>query len=183
MEELNKILGQVPQLVRDQGSQEEKLEEIWRMLGRHRNGMQARVAGDLAEKLQGHSRAPHLPVDDPRKAAKRLGAMLSGHTSLPMCVGFAFIECLPEPFQSAAKVMLFPRGKSTAAELVEILSLDQQHDEQTDHIRFSLATGKHASMTSEQLEAAAIAFDDDSSSSKQVAAALRAMAEEKRGAA
>ena len=100
-----------------------------------------------------------------------------------MCVGFAFIECLPEPFQSAAKVMLFPRGKSAASELVDILSLDQQHDERTDHIRFGLATGKHASMTAEQLEAAAMAFDDDSSSSKQVAAALRAMAEDKRGAA
>ncbi len=183
MDELNKILGQVPQLVRDQGSQEEKLEEIWRMLGRHRNGMQARVAGDLAEKLQGHSRAPHLPIDDPRKAAKRIGAMLSGHTSLPMCVGFAFIECLPEPFQSAARVMLFPRGKSAAAELAEILSIDQKHDERTDHIRFLLAMGKHLNMSADQLEALAIPFDDDSSSSKQVANAIRALAEDKRGAA
>ena len=79
--------------------------------------------------------------------------------------------------------MLFPRGNSAAAELAEILSIDQKHDERTDHIRFLLAMGKHLNMSADQLEALAIPFDDDSSSSKQMADAIRAIAEEKRGAA
>lgn len=183
MDEINKVLGQVPQQVRDHGSEEEKLEELWRLMGRHRNGMQTRVAGDLAEMLHGKRRAPQLPIDDPRKAAKRLDAMLNGHTSLPMCVGFALIDCLPEPFRAAAKVMIFPKGRGAAGELTSILSMDQEHDEKTDHIRFVLAMGKHKEFSADELEHFAQAYDSDTQSNKLMAAALRSMAEERRGAA
>lgn len=183
MNELNKILGQVPPVIREQGSARAKLEALWRILAYGRTGAQTRVAGDLAERWAPMNESPRLPVDDPRKAAKRLERCLSGETAFPLDFALAFMECLPEPFQTAAKVLVFPRRGSAAADLVEVLSLDQEHDERTDHLRFTLATGKHASMSAEQLEAAALAFDDDSTSSKQVAAALRAMATERRGAA
>lgn len=183
MDELNKILGQVPPVIREQGGARAKLEALWRIMAYGRNGSQTRVAGDLAERWASTQESPRLPVDDPRKAAKRLERCLSGETAFPLDFSLAFIECLPEPFRAAAKVLVFPRGASASADLVDILSTDQQHDERTDHLRFALATGKHAAMTAEQLEAAAMAFDDDSSSSKQLAAALRNMANERRGAA
>lgn len=183
MDELNKILGQVPPVIREQGGARAKLEALWRIMAYGRNGTQTRVAGDLAERWAPTNESPRIPVDDPRKAAKRLERCLSGETSFPLDFALAFIECLPEPFRAAAKVLVFPRGASAGADLVDILSTDQQHDERTDHIRFQLATGQYKDMSAEQLEAAAMAFDDDSGSSKALASALRAMAGEKRGAA
>ncbi|MDP0496389.1 MAG: hypothetical protein Q7Q73_09290 [Verrucomicrobiota bacterium JB024] len=183
MDELNRILGQVPPVIREQGSSRAKLEALWRILAYGRTGAQTRVAGDLAERWAPMQESPRLPVDDPRKAAKRLERCLSGETAFPLDFALAFIECLPEPFRTAAKVLVFPRAGSAASDLVEILSLDQQHDQRTDHVRFLLATGQHRGMTAEQLEAAAMSYEEDIGSSKQVAAALRAMAQERRGVA
>lgn len=180
MDELNKVLGQVPPIVREEGSAREKLEAIWRILAYGRRGLQTRVAGDLAERWASRHESPRLPVDDPRRAAKRLERCLTGETSLPLDLAMLFIECLPEPFRTAAKVMVFPRRRSAASDLMEILSLDQAHDERTDRLRFALATGQHLAMNAEQLEAAALAFDDDSTSSRGLASALRAMASNKR---
>jgi len=182
MDELNKVLGQVPQMVKEGDSARAKLEAIWRIMGWHRSGMQTQIAGELAERWRTRNQSPQIPTDDPRKAAKRLEKMFNGETSLPLDLSLLFIECLPEPFRAAAKVMLFPRGRSASADLADILSTDQQHDERTDHLRFLLATGRYKDMTAEQLDAAAMAFEDDSHSSKELAAALRAMAGEKRAA-
>lgn len=152
MDAITKVLGQVPPEVKQQGSQEEKLEEIWRAMGRSRNGLQTRVAGELAEKLEGHRRAPRLPTDDPRKAAKRLEKMLNGETSLPMSVGFAFVECLPEPFHSAAIALIYP-SRAAQAELDGCpWEANAAADNLTDRIRNDVAFHGLADRSLEELK-------------------------------
>ncbi len=183
MNEINKVLGQVPPLVKEQGSAREKLEALWRLMGWHRSGLQTQVAGELAERWYCMDQAPRVPSDDPRKAAKRLEKMLNGETTLPLDLSMVLIDCMPEPFSAAAKAMIFPRSGGVAGQLTEILSMDQQHDEKTDHIRFRLAMGDHSDLSPAELEHYAQAYDSDTQSNKLMAAALRALAEERRGAA
>ncbi len=183
MDEINKVLGQVPQLVKEQGTPREKLEALWRLMGWHRSGLQTQVAGELAERWHIINQSPRIPNDDPRKAAKRLEKMLNGETTLPLDLSMVLIDCMPEPFCAAAKAMIFPRSNGVAGQLAEILNMDQQHDEKTDHIRFKLAMGDHSSLSPEELEHYAQAYDSDTQSNKLMAAALRALAEERRGAA
>tara|TARA_A100000171_G_scaffold43210_1_gene45089 strand:+ start:3816 stop:4370 length:555 start_codon:yes stop_codon:yes gene_type:complete len=184
MRELNTVLGQVPQMVREGDSAEAKLEAIWRIMGWHRAGLQTQVAGELADRWHTRNRGPRVPTDDPRKAAKRIEKMFSGETSLPMDFALLLVDTLPEPFRAAARVLVFPRASGgTASDLLEMLHQDQQHDQKTDNLRFLLATGQYEKMDADQLEAAALTFEDDSGSSKQLAAELRNMAASRRGAA
>lgn len=183
MDELNKVLGQVPQMVREGDSARAKLEAIWRIMAWHRSGLQTQISGELAERWRTRNQSPQIPTDDPRKAAKRLDKMLNGETSLPLDLAFLMVDCLPEPFRAAARVLVFSRPQNAHGELMDALSIDSQHDLQTDQARFLLAQGKASSMSDEQLEAIAQSFEDDGGSSLGVAAAVRKLKRSERGAA
>jgi len=180
MDELNKVLGQVPQVIKERGSAVAKLEALWRVMAYSRNGIQTRVAGDLAERWAGRQQRPRLSPDDPRQAAKRLEKCLTGETTLPLDLALDFIEVLPEPFRAAARVLLFPRQQPGEGELLDALNLDAEHDAATDQLRYRLARGDADGMVPEELEAAAQAFDEDCGSCRDVAKALRVLAEKRR---
>lgn len=182
MKDVQKILGQVPELVRKQGTAREKLETIWRLMAVSRNGMQTRVAGDLADAWYSRRQKPSLPVDDPRNAARRLDRCLNGETAFPLDLAMDFIEVLPEPYRAAAKALVFQQATPVDASesLMDALNLDAQHDVVTDQVRFALAKGEAGKMSTEALEAAAMAFEEDCHSSMQVAKSLRSIAQRKR---
>lgn len=181
MDEINAVLGQVPPAIRDHGTPRQKLEALWRALGFSRNGLQARVAADLAERWAPRNQSPRLPVDDPRSAQKRLEKALNGETTLSLDLSLDLIAVLPPAYRVAAKTLVFPGSQSAEpGDLMEALIADAKHDSETDLLRFSLVLCGGESKSPEELEAKAIKFEAAAKSQAAVAAHLRIQAAKKR---
>lgn len=177
MEDVAKILGQVPPHVKAGHCQRSKIEAVWRALGFSRTGLQTQVAGNLAERWLMRDESPRLPTNDPRKAAKRLEKCLSGETSLPFDLAMELINVLPGAYKTAARMLIFPSLESGAPGCIQTaLRANAEADLATDRIRFNLADYGASLFSAEQLEAKAVAFDQEAKTCGSVADELRALA-------
>lgn len=175
MDEINTVLGQVPPAIRDHGTPRQKLEAVWRTMAIHRNGVQTRVAADVAEAWLGTGQAPRLPVDDPRTAAKRIEKALNGEAALSLDFAHVLIGCFPPAYRAAAKVLVFPGSaiEEDPADLRAALIVDAQHDSETDRLRFDLVLNGDEQRSPEMLEAKALKFEQAGKSQLNVAKQLR----------
>lgn len=175
MDEINRILGQVPPAIRDSGTPRQKLEALWRAMGFSRNGQQARVAGDLAERWAPRNQSPRLPIDDPRAAQKRLEKSLNGEAALSLDLALDLIAVLPPAYRLAAKTLVFPGStvEEDPADLRAALIVDAQHDSETDRLRFDLVLNADEQRSPEMLEAKALKFEQAGKSQLNVAKQLR----------
>ena len=182
MEGVHEILGQVPPEIRHNGSARERAEEIWRVLGRHRNGQQTRLAGDLAERWERYRRRPRLPVDDPQTAAKRLARCLAGEMSLDVDLFFEFQAALPDPFRTALEVMTTTpkQAEGETAGLSEAVQANRQADNFNDGLITELLITGVGRYTIDELEVLDKRLDTERDTIDTLRRAIRAEIERRR---
>lgn len=173
---LQKVLSQVPQPLAESGSAREKLEAVWRIVGWSRSGIQTRVAGDVAERWHDRRESPRIPVDDPRKAARKLDRIMTGELAMPLDLALVIIDCLPAPYDQAARALVFPFEHNAGGQLDEVLTENAQIDNVTDAHRFRLARGSDA-MSRAELVAIAQAYEEEARSCRRLAEELYAAAD------
>ncbi|MEY1661565.1 hypothetical protein [Isoalcanivorax beigongshangi] len=185
MDAINRILGQVPPAVRDNGTARERLEAIWRALGFSRSGLQTRVAGDLAERWAARHQSPRLPVDDPRAAQKRLDRCLNGEVAMPLDLAMDLIEVLPAEYRAAAVMLVFPAAAPAPAVsgLAAALDVNAEADVVTDLNRYVLAKTGGKGMSADQLEAMAISYETEAETCVALAREIRAKGTARTGGA
>ena len=113
MDAVNKILTQVPQQIRENGTFRERAKKVWEILGAHRNGGQKEVAGRLAEAWAFYGRQPKLNTDIPREAATKFQKCLTGELSMDLDLYREFLIALPEEYRQALEAMNHIGGGSS----------------------------------------------------------------------
>lgn len=186
MDAISKVMGEIPHTVQKHGTPLEKLEAIWAAIGKDREVNQSKLGGKVARAWAELHLAPNIPTHSDTQACERIRKMLCRDN--PMHLDFAleaFIPSLPEPYQSAAIVLVFPSKAAKALADSELCAWEAnaRADNITDRIRNDVAFHGLENLSIEELKLMDRAYANEGDSIEAVRDAIRKQVQKLEGGA
>lgn len=186
MDAISKVMGEIPQSIQKHGTATEKLGAIWDAIGRDRDVCQSRLAIEIAKAWAEYHLSPNIPTHNEKQACERIRKMFCRESPLHFDFALeAFIPALPEPYQSAAIVLVFPSRAAKALADSELCAWEAnaRADNITDRIRNDVAFHGLENLSIEELKLMDRAYANEGDSIEAVRDAIRKQVQKLEGEA
>lgn len=186
MDAISKVMGEIPHSTQKHGTATEKLGAIWDAIGRDRDVCQSRLAIEIAKAWAEYHLSPNIPTHNEKQACERIRKMFCRESPLHFDFALeAFIPVLPEPYQTAAMVLVFPSKTAKALADSEYCAWEAnaRADNITDRIRNDVVFHGLETLSIEQLKVIDRAYANEGDSIQAVRGVIRAQIEKLEGGA